>query len=91
MKSIYKYTLEDTDLQTVTMPQGAKILCVQTQRGAVCLWAEVDTDKPGEDRTIEVFSAGHEMRSDMGLSRQYIGTYQLFDGAWIFHVYERGA
>ena len=88
MKSIYKYILQDADVQSVSMPEGAKILCVQVQYGAACLWAEVDTDKPSVDRTIEMFGTGYEMRCDMGIERQYIGSYQLIGGALVFHVYE---
>ena len=38
MKKIYKYELEITEIQTVEMPVGAEILCVQFQDEALCLW-----------------------------------------------------
>lgn len=39
---IYKYTLAVTDLQTLLLPEGAKVLAVQTQHRLPQLWALVD-------------------------------------------------
>jgi hypothetical protein len=46
MKTIYKYPLELTDRQAVSMPIGSKILSVDNQNGTICVWAEVDSDVP---------------------------------------------
>lgn len=88
MRTIYKYGLKTTDVQTLKMPKGARILCVQTQRDEPQLWAEVDTDAPDESRVIETFGTGHHMRAGMGVERSYVGTYQLRGGSFVYHVYE---
>ena len=87
MKRIYKYPLETTDVQTVSMPIGAKILTVQTQNEKPCIWASVNPEAPTEKRNIEIYGTGHEIHNEADLT--YIGTYQMLDGELIFHAFER--
>ena len=86
MRAIYKYPIETTDTQIVMLPKQAKILTVQVQHGQPCLWAEVNTMLAFERVVIEVFGTGHPMPPG---NREYIGTYQLYGGDLIFHVYRR--
>ena len=88
MKTIWKYKLEVTDSQTIEVPKGGKILCVQTQDGIPFLWIEVDSDLPSVPRYFEIFGTGHEIRYDMAVQREYIGTFQMRSGTLVFHVYE---
>ena len=83
MKTIYKYKLLLDDVQTVEMPVGANILSAQMQNGELCLWAEVDDEKPTEYRSIWIYGTGHLM--DDALVR-YISTVQ--DRSFVWHVYE---
>lgn len=86
-QSIWKYTLGGKAIEEIEMPQGAQILCVQTQREDVCLWAVVDESAPMQKRIIEVFGTGHPMpRTE---SRVYIGTFQMNAGSLVFHVFEK--
>lgn len=86
--TIYKYTLDITDTQTVILPKGAKILTVQMQHGNPQLWALVypNPNCPTEPRIIETFGTGNPV--PLG-ERKYINTYQLSGGALVFHVFER--
>ena len=86
MRTIYKYPIETTDTQIVMMPQQAKILTVQVQHGRPCLWAEVNTIFAPERVVIETYGTGHQILRG---KREYIGTYQLYGGDLIFHVYRR--
>lgn len=95
MKTIHKYPLEVTDFQEVEMPEGAKILHIQTQpapygtkagREQLCLWAEVDPDKPLVPRRIRIFGTGHDMEHEHQL--RYIGTTDMHNHALVRHVYE---
>jgi hypothetical protein len=86
MKTIWKFPLEVTDVQSVRMPRGARILCVQVQGGVPCLWAEVDPQAASEDRTLRIYGTGHPMAE--GEQRVYIGTFQLVQMEMVFHVYE---
>lgn len=88
---IWKYPLEITDTQTVSMPFGAKILCVQTQNNAPCLWALIsNADSPNspEPRRIEVHGTGNPIPEQDGWVRLYIGTVQTHGGMMVWHVFE---
>ena len=88
-KSILKYTLQTTDTQTIKLPEGAEILTVQTQFGKPRLWALVDSRCELTDRVIEIFGTGHPVCCNTGINRKYISTYQLCDGDFVFHAFER--
>ena len=87
-RTIWKFELNFTDNQEVEIPIDAEILTVQTQGEVLCLWALVDPTLEKEKRTFEVFGTGHSIHYDMGVSRIYIGTFQLHEGSLVFHVFE---
>ena len=87
-KQIWKYELKIKDTQSIEMPKGSEILTVQTQQGIPCLWALVDPESESEIRTIELFGTGHPIYYDMGISRNYIGTFQMEEGRIVFHAFE---
>jgi hypothetical protein len=87
-KVIWKFELETTDNQEIEMPIGAEILTMQTQNEIPCIWALVDPKAEKETRTFEIFGTGHPIYYDMGVSRNYISTYQLHGGTLVFHVFE---
>ncbi|KKN27722.1 hypothetical protein LCGC14_0861460 [marine sediment metagenome] len=84
---IYKYPFEVSDTVEIMMPTKARILTVQTQSNAPCIWALVDGDKPLETRRFRVFGTGHEFNIDP-IQSKYIGTFQLMDGGFIGHLFE---
>jgi len=87
MNKIYKYELEVATSQTVEMPSGAEVLCVQVQDGKPRLWAMIDPDYAmREYKTIEVYGTGHPIEPG---ERKYISTFQLRDGSLVFHVFEK--
>ena len=85
MQTIWKYELETTDTQEVNIPLGAKILDVQVQHGKPCLWALVDTDRRLRKTIISTYGTGHNV--DRTIAKIYIGTYQLSNGDFVFHVF----
>lgn len=85
--TIFKYPIGIAGVQTVTMPQRARILTVQMQGELPFIWAEVENQNAKEERIIELFGTGHPMGARY--SRKYIGTVQQDGGALIWHVYER--
>jgi hypothetical protein len=85
MKTIYKYKLDVTDMQTVSMPIGSKILNLNTQQEVPCIWALIDTDNEIEDRKFSIYGTGHECRP---CYEEYIGTFQIKQGFLVFHVFE---
>lgn len=86
-RTVFKYGLKP-GLQRIRMPKGARILCVQAQRGEPHLWALVDVSKEEEARVFQVFATGEPIAEDMGQSWDYLGTFQLEGGVLVFHAFE---
>lgn len=84
MKTIWKYELETIDYQEVEIPFEAKILTVQVQHGKPCIWCLCDPNNLKQLRGITTIGTGHEKDDIEGT---YIGTYQLYDGGIVFHVF----
>lgn len=88
--SIHKYPLQVTDLQTIQLPRGAKILKVDVQRGIVYLWALVNLNPvmPKENHTIRIVGTGHDIDDRDVPQMNHIGTFQLYNGDFIGHAFE---
>lgn len=83
---IWKFTLAVIDDQSIVMPSDAKLLSVQVQFEMPQLWALVDEEgKRTAKRHFQTYGTGHPMPNNPGI---YIGTYQLKEGALVFHVFE---
>ena len=85
MPTIWKYPL-GLGVTQHYMPLGATPLHAQMQRGEPVLWALVEPSEKQELRTFDVYGTGHTMRNDSG---EYIATFQMADGALVWHVFER--
>ena len=87
---IYKYRLELTDRQTISLPVRAELLDVQIQNGQLCLWAMVEPDAPKTSCEIEIIGTGHEMDhfNEEDLVRHHLATIQTQGGAFVWHVFE---
>ena len=85
---IWKYELKTTDVQEISMPVGAQLLCVQLQWCMPCLWALVDVNAPKEKREIRIYGTGNPLPLEPGW---YVGTYQSLDGCLIWHVFDLGS
>ncbi|WCD44192.1 hypothetical protein Lumi_053 [Xylophilus phage Lumi] len=85
MKTIHKFNLDPVgSLTTMALPLGAKLRHVHMQHDMVCLWFEVDTNKPIKTRDFTMFGTGHPMPDNVPL--EYCGTVHM--GSFVFHVYE---
>ncbi len=81
---VWKYQLDETDCQAIEMPEGAKIVHVDTDpgdSGILCIWAEVDPDAPKEDRFIYVRGTGHDINHTL----VHLGSVRM--PPFIWHVY----
>jgi hypothetical protein len=87
--TIYKYLLEIADIQTIEMPKGAQVLTVQRQNNSIALWVLVDATLETEKRTFEILSTGKAFKEEKGVERKYISTFQVSNGIFVFHVFER--
>ena len=72
MEKIYKYPLALEDKQTIEMPIGSQILCVQTQ-----------FNQP----YIEIYGTGESITNPFPSYLKYIGTFQINNGHEVYHVF----
>lgn len=86
--AVWKWDLAVTDIQKLEMPVMAKLLCVQIQYGTPRLWALINPDALTEERTIVTLGTGLRFDSHPG---EYVGTYQINNGLWVFHIFDGGA
>lgn len=89
MKTIYKYDI--TTHSEINAPI-IRVLSVGEQYGRICMWAEVDLDRPSEKWIFHCLPTGVTAYSDeKGLSLfdyyDYYGTVHLALGSLIYHVY----
>jgi hypothetical protein len=93
VKTIYKYTLT-LKPNILNIPKGAVFLCVgiQHRKGlegqpniSAQIWFLVDPSMPTESRVIDVYGTGEAMPDNPG---QYLGTFLVDDGRFVWHVFE---
>lgn len=82
---IWKYSLAVSDVQSLSMPAGAKLLDVQMQHNFCRLWVLCDENAPSETRHLAIYGTGHSIPADPG---EYVATFQVADGSGVFHVFE---
>jgi hypothetical protein len=97
MRKIFKYPIPVTDYShiptndkfTISMPNHAKILCVQLQEGKPYIWALVD-DSELRDRHFRIIWTGNPIVEDDEQIDfvDYIGTIQMLDGALVLHLFD---
>lgn len=89
MKTIWKYTLNDTET-ALQLPTNSKILSVQNQNEEICMWVEVDVNnKETTQRYFKILGTGDFLSEDIGIKHNFINTVQLHGGRLVFHIYER--
>ena len=89
MKTIYKYPVKVDDEQIIQMPDDSEILSIQYQYGRPYIWAMVDTDKPSIPRKFGLVGTGHPC--ERLNNAKYVGSFQMQNGALIFHLFDFGA
>lgn len=82
---IFKYPLPVRTPAEVSMPEGAKVLCVDVQYGEVMLWARVDENAPEEVRRFRTVPTGQPIPEEAG---RYLGTVILVRGSIVLHIFE---
>ena len=87
MKQVWKYHLRPDSL-VKEIPVGGIVRYVNEQFNQICVWVEVDPNRPQEKRFFEIYGTGHKIHEDMSINRTYLGSVKLHSGSLIFHVYE---
>ena len=84
MRTIYKYPIEITDEQTITMPECAEIIHVGLDpQGTPCIWAEVITERSLRPYDVIVAGTGHPLPA--GARNNHVGSF--VQGSFVWHVF----
>lgn len=83
MKAIWKYAINP--LTTISIPEGARLLSVETQDNQPQLWALVDPTKAKEQRTFRAVATGQDFEEE---GHVYVGTVHINHGSLVFHIFE---
>lgn len=102
MRTIYKYTVSNTpevvagmNLESkIYVPAGSKVLCCKVQNNTdVCVWVELDESDlnnalvPIQPITIKIFGTGWNMDCLKDKKYEYLDTFMIGDGVFVYHVY----
>ena len=85
MKRIYKYHIPIEDKFVLNLPLEAKVLCVQVIDSEPYIWAEIDDTAVSFPLRFKVKGIGHPC--DDIEEMRYVGTFQIDNGVFIFHLY----
>lgn len=83
MRTIYRYPLRVTDVQSITGPGLSRVIAVDNRRGELEVWAEVDDAQPERTATIRIVGTGNPRMHDSDVP--YVG--HVIDGPFIWHIY----
>ncbi|MDR1121908.1 MAG: hypothetical protein LBM08_13445 [Dysgonamonadaceae bacterium] len=83
MKTIHKYKLNPDFVQRISMPKGAKPLCVRELDNECYMWAQIDDKHPTSEMEVYAIGTGCAMPKK---SLNYIGTCQ-FKYGFVFHFF----
>ncbi len=85
-RTIWKFTLQLKEEQTIRIPSIHEILSVQVQGDTICLWAIVYPDEKPVDKRITICGTGHDCPFPTRAAAWcYIGTVQT--GHYVWHVF----
>lgn len=82
--TIWKFQLNEEQLQQLEVPSGAQILTANFQDDNLCIWALVNDEAPREPRYIRLIGTGQVV--DMFETKIYINT--VFKNGFVFHIFE---
>lgn len=85
MAEVWKFPIVPGE-SWITMPARAELLYVDTQGGEPFVWARVDPTARLVQRYVVTYGTGH----DIDGSPDYVGSFQLANGALVFHVFSGG-
>ncbi len=87
MLTIFKYPIQITDEQEIFLPDKANILTVQTQYGQPHIWALCNPKEVPMSRTLFICGTGNPI--DSIADKKYIGTFQMDNGLFVWHLFEK--
>ena len=82
MKTIYKYELNITDRQRLSLFQHANFLDFQCQNNEIVFWMEVDPNDLIIERDFYIVGTGNPLPEE---ANYYLQTVQV--GEYVWHIY----
>ena len=88
MRSIYKYKIAiDTEKLSLDAPV-VRFLSAQVQRSQICIWAEIDTEKPDRHFMFAPIGTGWDLSEFPHFDKMaYLDTVQQYGGDLVWHLY----
>lgn len=85
---VHKQPLVATDVQALSLPLDAELLCVREQHGSLCLWYRFEEAvKATQTVTLAICGTGHAAPSR--LEGEYLDTVLMHGGSLVLHVFVR--
>lgn len=87
---IHKQVIPVEDKFTLKLPKHAVIRAVQVQHEQAAIWYEFDANELENTtaREFMIFGTGHPISHEKGFRLHYLGTFQLYGGSFVGHLYE---
>lgn len=83
--TVWKFPFEVQDEFSLSMPRFSRILTVQMQGDQPCIWAAVEPSESRDERRFRILGTG---RPTPISTLEYVGTFQMFAGALVWHLFE---
>lgn len=83
MITIWKYDVRMAVQFKLELPEKSRVLSVQMQDDAPCMWVRVDTEQPAEVREFAIVGTGNAIPDGY---TEHLGTWQ--QGRFVFHLFE---
>lgn len=84
---IFKYKMFHDSRQLIQLPEGFRILSVQTQREQACLWVLVNGKETKRVmHELLTFSTGEEIQINQD-DYEFLGSLQYGNGLLVFHTF----
>ena len=85
MKTIYKYTLDVKDDQSIRI-KGTPISVIN-QRNQIAMYALCDSSEEDHYVDVHISGTGHPIPSYVINDYKFLGTVSLFSGNLVFHIF----
>jgi hypothetical protein len=82
---IFKYPLEITDRQELSLPYGSRVLSAKEQDGILCVWVQLNEQGPPANYVFYIFGTGTSMQT-IKLNTSYVDTVQMSSGL-VWHLF----
>ena len=86
MKKIYKYLLDLTATQKISIPSYKILSAENTLMDNICVYAVHDSEKNPVDYEFKIVPTGEDI--DFDISKfTFLGTVKIANGRFVFHIF----